>query len=76
MVENGAVAMLQLTVYDSNVAVGSNDIFVASASIPVSCLRQGYRSVQLFDAKNTQNGAFDFASLLIEVKLKKFVAEI
>jgi hypothetical protein len=77
-VENGAVAMLQLSVYhkESGVGVTNKDEFIASASIPVSCLRQGYRSVQLFDAKNTQSGAFDFASLLIEVDMRRVVAEI
>lgn len=76
LVENGAVAMLQLTVFDGCSGVGTADPFVASASIPISCLRQGFRSVQLFDERNTRTGPFDFASLLIEVKMRKHTAEI
>jgi len=63
---NPDVAMLQLTVYDHN--LGEAD-FIASASVPVSCIRQGYRSVKLFDKENTRSGPFEFASLLIEVKI-------
>jgi len=70
-VENWAVAILQLTVYDK-----SKDEFIASSSIPVSCLRRGIRSVKLYDATNTRSGAFDFASLLVDVKLGQVVSEI
>jgi phosphatidylinositol phospholipase C delta len=72
-VENWAVAMIQLTIYDKD--VGTDD-FVATASIPISCLRKGLRSVKLFDAGNTRSGAFDFASLLIDVKTEKAMVEI
>ena len=67
MVENWAVAMLQLTIYDRDTAKES---FVATASIPISCLRRGLRSVKLVDSTNAQSGAVDFASLLIDVKIK------
>ena len=70
-VENWAVAMLQVTVYDK-----SKDEFIASSSIPISCLRRGMRNVKLYDATNTRSGAFDFASLLLEVKIGQVVAEI
>ena len=66
-IENSHVAMLQLSIFDKD---GLTDELVASASIPISCLRLGLRSVKLFDASNTRSGAFDFASLLIEVKKK------
>ncbi len=66
-VESWASAMLQLTIYDKEVPP-SSDEFVATAAIPISCLRQGLRSVKLNDLTNTRSGAFDFASLLIEVK--------
>lgn len=71
IVDNWAVAMLQFTVFDK-----SKDEFIASASIPISCLRRGIRSVKLFDATNTRSGAFDFASLLAEIKIGQVVAEI
>eukprot|EP00980_Cylindrotheca_fusiformis_P022906 scaffold9901_cov46-Cylindrotheca_fusiformis.AAC.1 len=70
-VDNTAVAMLQLAIYDKASTPTVSDVFVASASIPISCLRKGLRSVKLFDTTNTRSGAIDFASLLIEVKLLK-----
>lgn len=72
-IENHAVAMLQLCVYDkkSSLNATSTDVFVASASIPISCLRRGLRSVKLFDTSNTRSGAFDFASLLVDVKKER-----
>lgn len=72
VVENSAIAMFQIAVYakEKGSVVGSDE-FVAGASIPISCLRKGIRSVKLFDAKNTRSGAFDFASLLIELRLEK-----
>lgn len=71
-VENWAVAMLQVAVYDKQ----KGDEFIASSSIPVSCLRRGIRCVQLYDATNTRSGAFDFASLLLDIKMGQNCAEI
>jgi phosphatidylinositol phospholipase C delta len=70
-VDNTAVAMLHLAIYDKESAPTVSDTFVASASIPISCLRKGLRSVKLFDTANTRSGAIDFASLLIEIKQSK-----
>jgi hypothetical protein len=75
IIESGAVAVLHLEVFTKG-DIGQSDEFIANAAIPVSCLRQGYRSVQLIDANNTRSGPFDFASLLIETKLRQVVAEI
>lgn len=66
-VESWPSAMLHLTIYDKEVPP-SSDEFVATSAIPISCLRQGLRSVKLNDLTNTRSGAFDFASLLIDVK--------
>lgn len=66
-VESWASAMIQFTVFDKEVAP-SSDEFVATAAIPISCLRQGLRSVKLYDSTNSRSGAFDFASLLVEIK--------
>ena len=74
-VENEAVALLHLGVYDKG-DVGQKDDFIASSSIPVSCLRPGVRSVQLVDSNNTRSGVFDFASLLVEVTFELAEAEI
>ena len=70
-VENWSVAMLQLTLYDK-----TKDEFIASSSIPISCLRKGIRSCKLYDSTNTRTGAFDFASLLLDIKISQVVAEI
>jgi len=71
---NQSVAILQFTVWDKD--VGSKDDFIASSSIPISCLRKGYRSVRLYDKSNTRSGAFDFASLLVEVKMEQTLQEV
>jgi len=70
-ITNWSVAMLQLTIFDKK-----KDEFIASSSIPVSCLRKGIRCVGFYDSTNTRSGAFDFASLLVEIKISKIVAEI
>lgn len=68
-VKNSHVAVMQWTVWDKS-------HFIASASVPISCMRQGIRSVQLFDQNMTRSGAFDFASLLVLVKFEQSQAEI
>ncbi|KAL7530302.1 hypothetical protein ACHAXR_008263 [Thalassiosira sp. AJA248-18] len=74
-VKNSSVAVMQFTVWDKN-SLTKDDEFIASASVPISCMRQGIRSVQLFDANMTRSGAFDFASLLVLVKFEESQAEI
>ena len=60
------VATLVFNVVDDDV-VGDDKI--AAAAIPISCLRQGYRSVQLYDYhSNTRHGPFQYATLLVEIK--------
>lgn len=71
-VENWAVAMIQFAVFDKQ----KSDEFIASSSIPISCLRRGIRCVKLYDATNTRSGAYDFASLLVDIKMGQKVAEI
>ena len=73
-VRNQSVAIIQFTVWDKD--VGSKDDFIASSSIPISCLRKGYRSVRLFDKYNTRSGPFDFASLLVEVRMEQTLQEV
>lgn len=74
-VQNMCVAVMQFTVWDKNPPPKPDD-FIASASVPIACMRHGIRSVQLFDANNTRSGAFDFASLLVLVKFEHSQAEI
>lgn len=70
-VDSWSVAMLQLTVFDK-----LKEEFIASSSIPISCLRRGIRCIKLYDATNTRSGAFDFASLLLDIKFGAMTAEI
>ena len=72
-IENHETAMLHMSVLDkgSAIANATHDELIASSSIPISCLRKGLRSVKLFDTSNTRSGAFDFASLLVDIKIKK-----
>lgn len=66
---NPDVAILQFTVWAKDAMTASD--FIGSSSVPISCIREGYRSVRLFDSNNKQNGAFVRASLLVEVKMKQ-----
>jgi len=67
-IQNSCVAMLVCTIWDKDIG---NDDFIASAAIPVSCLRQGYRNVRIRDANNTNFGPFDFASLFVKVDMEQ-----
>lgn len=42
--------------------------FIAAAAIPLSCMREGYRSVPLFDVEHMRCGAHAFTSLLVHAK--------
>jgi len=63
------VAMLQIVVMDDD-GGGLLDDTVCKAAIPVSCLRQGYRSVRLNDQYGSQHGPFGFARLLLDVSIE------
>ena len=61
VVETPDVAMLVFRV-EQNTDEGKE---ISTTAIPVSCLRKGYRSVQLYDADNTRLGRFASATLLV-----------
>ena len=64
-VENPMVAMLSFSVHDKD------DECLASASIPVDCLRVSSRSVRLFDALNERWDPYSCSSLLVEIEIRK-----
>lgn len=64
-IHNPDVAMIHFRVIDED--VGSDDKLCSSA-IPVSCLRQGYRNVQLYDHNNTRTGPFECVTLFVYIK--------
>lgn len=64
---NPDCAHLTMQVFDEEVLLSAS--FVACTSIPLLCLKQGWRSVSLFDAQGTANGSFAFAKLFIRVEM-------
>ena len=63
-VTNPSIAMASFSVWDR--LDDGREEFVAGASMPVSCLREGYRSVPLFDANHSRTGPWAFSSLFIK----------
>ena len=60
-VETPDVAMLVFRV-EQNTGHGK---VISTTAVPVSCIRKGYRSVQLYDVDNTRHGHFASATLLV-----------
>lgn len=58
-----SLAMMIFSVWDKK-----TDSFIASASMPFRAVRQGFRSVPLFNESNQRAGCMAFSSLLVEVK--------
>lgn len=62
---NPDVAMIQFRIVDDD--LGKDDK-IADSSIPISCLRKGYRSVQLYDRNNTTTGPFGSSILFVKIE--------
>ena len=60
-VETPDVAMLIFRVEQNS----SKGKVLSTTAIPLSCVRKGYRSVQLYDVDNTRRGHFASATLLV-----------
>lgn len=67
-VHSPEIAMVQFSLREADIGLDDN---VGYAAIPISCLRKGYRSIQLYDSNNTRTGPFSYASLLVEIRMKK-----
>ena len=63
---NPSVGMILIGVYD-HCNVTKTDYFIGASAMSVSCIREGYRCVSLFDSNNARSGAMKFASLFIKV---------
>ena len=63
-VGNEWVATASFTVLDSS---SEKRDFIAGAAVPVSCFKEGYRSIALFDPRHTRTGPYKFASILVHV---------
>jgi phosphatidylinositol phospholipase C, delta len=60
------IAMIQFILKETDIALHDE---VGYAAIPISCLRTGYRSIQLYDRNNTRSGPYRFASLLVHISI-------
>lgn len=67
-VNSADVAMVEFIIVDSDNGF-INDTMCKSA-VPISCLRQGIRSVQFYDRCGFQRGPYGFARLLVDVDIK------
>lgn len=64
-IKNSDCAVILFSVWDYN--EGGVEEFIAAAGIPLSCMREGYRSVPLFDSNHMKCGAHAFTSLFVHV---------
>ena len=70
IVNSPQVAMLHFSLKEKDIGL---DDKVADAAIPISLLRKGYRSIQLFDKNGSRTGAFGFATLLVDIQRYELV---
>jgi len=68
-----SVAIVLFSVWDRD-PVFHKDYFIAASAIPFSCLRQGFRSVSLFDANRSRRGLFGLANIIVELSIHNYVA--
>jgi len=64
-----SLAMIVFSVWDVQ-DDGESGTFVGASAVPVSCMRQGYRSVPLFDQNHMRIGMHSFASLLVNARIR------
>jgi hypothetical protein len=63
-VKKPSIAIISFSVWDR--IDEKSEVFVAGAGLPVSCLREGYRSISLFDAEHSKAGSYAYAPLLVK----------
>lgn len=63
-VQSPDVAFLTLTCMDEDI---NADDYIASTTIPVSCLNQGWRSLKLFDEQGNCSGDVTYARIFVRV---------
>ena len=67
-----AVSPLTFHVVSLDADEGKED-FIAAAAIPISCMRQGYRSIPLFDANHMRCGSHGSTMLLARIDARQWV---
>ena len=65
VVPKPSISMISFSIWDR--CGDKAETFVAGAAFPVTCIRDGYRSVALFNIDNSRIGAMKYASLLVKV---------
>ena len=68
-VHDPSTAIILVSLWDVEEENGVED-FIAAAAIPISCMRQGYRSIPLFDANHMRCGAHASSMLLARIDAK------
>jgi len=68
-VKDPSTAILLFSLWDWDDEVQDED-FIAAAAVPISCMRQGYRSVPMFDANHMRCGSHAFTTLLVRIDAK------
>eukprot|EP00638_Chattonella_subsalsa_P003095 CAMPEP_0117747884 /NCGR_PEP_ID=MMETSP0947-20121206/8760_1 /TAXON_ID=44440 /ORGANISM="Chattonella subsalsa, Strain CCMP2191" /LENGTH=812 /DNA_ID=CAMNT_0005565389 /DNA_START=228 /DNA_END=2666 /DNA_ORIENTATION=+ len=62
------LAIISFTVNDKDL---DRDDYIASASLNVTCIRDGFRTVKLFSEDGTRAGEFEFCSLFCRFELRE-----
>jgi hypothetical protein len=60
-----SMSIIVFTVFDKS---EDGEQFIGVSAMPVSCMREGFRSVALFDMYNTRSGPHAYASLLVRAQ--------
>jgi len=63
-IRNPSIAMVSFSIWDKQ--DDKTEVFVAGAAMPVSSMREGYRSVALFDGAHSRSGPLLYSSLLVK----------
>ncbi|KAL3915678.1 MAG: hypothetical protein SGILL_005533, partial [Bacillariaceae sp.] len=63
---NPSLAILSFTI--CHCSQERSEEFIASAAMPVACIREGYRSIPLFDKQHSRTGAYQYASLFVKAQ--------
>ena len=66
-IQRPEIAMITFRCMDEDVDF---DDFIASSSIPLCALRQGFRTIQMYDNFGQSGGAFAYAALFVHVKVE------
>jgi phosphatidylinositol phospholipase C delta len=64
VVQSPHVAMIQFSLLEADVGL---DDKVSDSTIPITCLRKGYRSIMMHSKNGTRSGPFGFATILAEI---------